>query len=399
MTRDLLTISAAREAVLAAVRPVPAEPVPVGIAADRVLAQDVRAACDAPPFDNSAMDGFAVVAAASSGPLRIIGEARAGRPAAVPLTAGEAIRISTGAPLPAGADAVVPIEQARLDGDRISATAPVAPGRHVRRAGEDLRAGAVVLRAGTRLGPGELTVAIAAGASELRCARRPRVAIVCTGDELRAAGAELAPGEIHNSNAPMLAALAARAGAAPEPLVRTVPDDPHATREALDAALAQADLVVVSGGVSVGPHDHVKPALAALGVEQRFWGLDLRPGHPTWFGARGDALVLGLPGNPVSSFVTFTLFARPALLALQGASAPLPPREAALLADDVRRRPREQALRVRLAPGEDGIARATPTGPQGSHVTASLAGADALAFVAAGEGAAAAGERVPVERL
>jgi len=435
MTQASLSIAAAREAVLAEARPVSAEPVPVGIAAGRVLATDVRAAADAPPFDNSAMDGFAVAAASSSGPLRIVGEARAGAPAGVAVGPGEAVRISTGAPLPDGADAVVPIEQARLDGDRVTATAPVAPGRHVRRAGEDLRAGEVVLRAGARLGPGELAVAIAAGAAQLACARRPRVAIVCTGDELRAPGAELRAGEIHNSNAAMLAALAAQVGAAPAESVaaaryeapaaatadagatdaratdppagapdawaeaaRVVADDAAATRDALAGALATADLVIASGGVSVGPHDHVKAALAALGVQQRFWGLDLRPGHPTWFGARGEQLVLGLPGNPVSSFVTFTLFARPALLALQGASAPLPPRESALLSAEVCRGPREQAVRVRLAPGDDGVARATPTGPQGSHVTASLAGADALAFVAPGEGAVAAGERVPIER-
>jgi molybdopterin molybdotransferase len=399
MTRTLLSIAAAREAVLAAVRPLPAEPVPVGIALDRVLAGDVRAARDAPPFDNSAMDGFAVVADASSGPLRIVGEARAGRPAGVALNAGEAVRISTGAPLPEGADAVVALEDAQLDGERVTPAAATPPGRHVRRAGEDLRAGEVVLRSGTRLGPGELAVAIAAGAAELRCARRPRVAIVCTGDELREPGAELAPGEIHNSNAAMLAALAALAGAQPAPSVEVVADDRESTEAALAEALAGADVVIASGGVSVGAHDHVKAALAALGVQERFWGLDLRPGHPTWFGTRGDQLVFGLPGNPVSSHVTFTLFARPALRALQGDARPLPRRDQAVLAQDVRQARREQALRVRLDPADDGVPRATPTGPQGSHVTASLAGADALAFVAPGDGTLPAGARVPIERL
>ncbi|HXE45589.1 MAG TPA: molybdopterin molybdotransferase MoeA, partial [Conexibacter sp.] len=241
-----------------------------------------------------------------------------------------------------------------------------------------------------------LAVAASAGAAELSCTRRPRVAILCTGDELRPPGSPLAPGEIHNSNGPMLAALAAQEGAVLT-TVATVPDTRTATEEALAHALRDADVVVLSGGVSVGPHDHVKPALAALGVAQRLWGVDLQPGKPTWFGVRDAQLVFGLPGNPVSSFVTFALFARPALRALQ-AAPPLPPREHAMLTVDVPRRARTQALRVRLD-AADGALRATPTGAQGSHVTASLLGADALAFLARGEGAVAAGERVLVERL
>jgi molybdopterin molybdotransferase len=392
----LLSIEAAREMVASSCAPLAAEPVPVGDAVGRVLAADVRAAADVPRFDNSAMDGFAVRSAASSGPLRLVGESRAGAPAQVALAPGEAIRISTGAPLPHGADAVLPLEQAEEADGRVTATAAVAAGQHVRRAGEDLRAGAVVLRAGSVLGPGSLSVAVGAGAGELSCARRPRVAILSTGDELRPPGAPLGPGEIHNSNAPMLAALAAGAGARVV-AAAAVRDEREATEAALTAALADADVVVLSGGVSVGPHDHVKPALAALGVEQRFWRVDLQPGKPTWFGTRGAQLVFGLPGNPVSSFVTFTLFARPALRALQGA-APQPPREQALLTRDVPRRGRTQAVRVLLG-SREGVLEATPTGPQGSHVTTSLAAADALAFVGGGDGVAAAGAPVGVERI
>jgi len=392
----LLSIEEARAAVASSCALLPAEPVALEDAAGRVLAADVRAGADAPAFDNSAMDGFAVRSDASSGPLRIVDESRAGRPASRPLAAGEAIRISTGAGLPAGADAVAPLERATEADGRVTLTEPVAPGQHVRHAGEDLRAGAVVLRAGTSLGAGGLSVAAAAGAGALSCARRPRVAILCTGDELRPPGSPLGPGEIHNSNGPMLAALAAQEGAEVV-AVETVRDTRAETEAALAAALGAADVTIVSGGVSVGPHDHVKPALEALGVAQRFWRVDLQPGKPTWFGARGGQLVFGLPGNPVSSFVTFALFARPALRALQGAQ-PLPPRERAVLTEDVPRRARTQALRVRLD-AADGTLRATPTGAQGSHVTASLLGADALAFVAAGEGVAAAGEQVPVERL
>jgi molybdopterin molybdotransferase len=393
---ELLSIEAARASVASSCAPLPAEPVAVEDAAGRVLAADLRAAADVPRFDNSAMDGFAVRSDASSGSLLVVDEARAGAPASRTLAAGEAIRISTGAAMPAGADAVAPVEQAQEADGRVTLAAAVEPGQHVRRAGEDLRAGSVVLEAGTLLGPGALSVAVGAGAGSLPCARRPRVAVLCTGDELRPPGSSLAAGEIHNSNGPMLAALAAQAGAAVV-AVETVRDARAATEAALAAALADADVLVLSGGVSVGPHDHVKPALAALGVEQRFWRVDLQPGKPTWFGTRGAQLVFGLPGNPVSSFVTFALFARPALRALQGAP-PLPRREQAVLGEDVPRRSRTQALRVRLE-ATDGTLRATPSGAQGSHVTASLLAADGLAFLAAGAGAAEAGTRVPVERL
>lgn len=397
MPTTLLSIDAARATVLSRCGPLAREPVPVEDAADRVLAVDLQAATDVPAFDNSAMDGFAVHSGASRGPLRIVGESRAGAPATVPVAAGAAVRISTGAVLPDGADAVIPVEQAQeADGCVTLTAAVVTPGQHVRRAGEDLRAGTVALPAGTVLGPGALSVAVGAGAGTLSCARRPRVAILCTGDELRPPGAALGPGEIHNSNAVMLAALARRCGA--EVLVaQAVRDERADTERALARALDDADALVLSGGVSVGPHDHVKPALAALGVEQRFWRIDLQPGKPTWFGTRGPRLVFGLPGNPVSSFVTFALLARPALLALQGAAA-LPRAEQAELAADVPRRGRMQAVRVRLA-APNGALTATPTGPQGSHVTASLLAAEALAFIAAGEGVARVGERVAIERL
>jgi len=393
---DLRSIEAARTDVVSSCAPLPAEPVAVADAVGRVLAADLAAAADVPPFDNSAMDGFAVCDEASSGELRIVDESRAGRPASSALAPGEAIRISTGAAMPAGADAVAPVEQAHEEDGHVTLMAPVAAGQHVRRTGEDLRAGAVALPAGTVLGAGALGVAVGAGAATLTCARRPRVTILCTGDELRPPGAPLAPGEIHNSNAVMLAALALREGAVVT-RAEAVRDTREATEAALARALEEADVVVLSGGVSVGPHDHVKPALAALGVAERFWRVDLQPGKPTWFGTRGAQLVFGLPGNPVSSFVTFVLFARPALRALQGA-APLPPRERATLTQDVPRRGRTQALRVRLD-GSDGTLRATPTGAQGSHVTVSLPAARALAFVPSGEGIARAGEQVPVERL
>ena len=393
---DLITIDEARRRVLAAVTRLGDEPVSLHDALGRVLAEDVAATVAVPPFDSSAMDGFAVLAGPAA-ELEVIGEARAGHPATVPLHAGSAIRISTGAVLPEGADAVVPVERTTAVKERI-AVPEIAAGTNVRRAGEDIPRGAVVLQAGTQLGPAELGVAASVGRAELTCAQKPRVAVLVTGDELTEPGHRLAPGGIYSSNAYSLSAQVERAGG--EVIQRaTVPDDAQGTRRALEDALAAADLVVVSGGVSVGPHDHVKPALRDLGVEERFWGVRLRPGKPTWFGVREGTLAFGLPGNPVSAMVTFQLFARPALAALQGA-APEARRVTATLGSPIARNPqREQAVRVHLLQSLNGPT-ATPTkDAQGSHVLTSMVGADGLALIAPGEGDAPAGERVEVELL
>lgn len=377
------------------VTPLGDERVRLGAALGRVLAEEVESPLPVPPFDSSGMDGFALVAGPAA-ELEVIGEARAGHPFERAVTPGRAVRISTGAVIPQGADAVVPIERVSPRGARVRVPA-TEPGANVRRAGDDVRAGRLVLRAGAVLGPAELGVAASVGRESLRCALRPRVAVLVTGDELTPPGKPLPPGGIYSSNGFALAAQAERAGA--ELTAReTVPDDPGRTRAALGAALESADVAIVSGGVSVGPHDHVKSALAELGVEERFWGVALRPGKPTWFGARGDTLAFGLPGNPVSAMVTFQLFVRPALAALQGA-APDSRRIVAALDEPVPRNPvREQAVRVTIRAAEDGL-RVLPTGAQGSHVLTSMLGADGLALVAPGEGDAAVGERVEVELL
>ena len=392
---DLISIDEARRRVLEAVRPLGDEDVPLELALGRVLAEEVTSAIDVPPFDSSGMDGYALIAGPEA-ELEVIGEARAGHPASEAVRAGAAVRISTGAALPDGADAVVPVERTRANGDSVRVPA-AAPGANIRRAGEDIRAGDIVLRAGTVLGPAELGVGASVGRASLRCALRPRVAVLVTGDELTAPGEPLGAGGIYSSNGFALTAQVDQAGAA---LVGrgTVPDTPDGTREAIREALEEADVVIVSGGVSVGPHDHVKDALRDLGVEERFWGVRLRPGKPTWFGTRGDTLAFGLPGNPVSAMVTFQLFARPALAALQGAAADAPRVTAVLAHPLARNRQREEAVRVRLRHTEQGLVAET-TGEQGSHMLTSMLGADGLALIGAGEGELAAGERVDVELL
>jgi molybdopterin molybdotransferase len=389
----LLTIEEARARVLGALTPLADEELAVADALGRVLAEDIRAAHDVPSFANSAMDGFAIRSGPAGRALRIVGESRAGSPSRAAVGDGEAVRISTGAAVPDGADAILPAESAGDDGDTVTVQEDVRAGNHVRGPGEDLRAGATVLAAGALLGPAELGLIVEAGRATVRCGRRPRVAVLATGDELVAPGEPLGHGQLHNSNAITLGALARRTGA---DLVHTseVADDAAATRAAIERALDGTDAVLLTGGVSVGPHDHVKPALAALGVEEVFWRVALRPGKPMWFGRRGAQLVFGLPGNPVSAIVCFLLFARPALAALQGVAVP-PQRGRAILAEAVpRQRTREEAVRVRL---EDG--RATPTGPQGSHQLSSMLGADALAIVPRGEGELEAGAEVEIERI
>ena len=401
----LISVEEARRRVLAAARPNVAERVPCADALGRVLAEDVASGEDQPPFDSSAMDGYAVPAGAS-GELAVVGEARAGAPAQRPVAPGEAIAISTGARVPEGAGAVVPIERVEpvpepgAAGPAGRVRVPeLPPGANIRRAGEDVKAGQTVLTAGTAVGPAEAAMLAALGRTEVACTRRTHVAIVVTGDELVEPGTPLGPGQIRDSNGPALAALATAAGARVTSRTR-VGDDFAATQHALAHAIETADLVCVSGGVSVGEHDHVKPALNELGVNQSFWGVALKPGKPTWFGtAPGGELVFGLPGNPVSAMVTFQLFAHPALNALAGASEPLPPRvRARLTAPVALSEKREQAIRCRLAPADDGLT-AEPTGAQGSHRISSMLGANALALVPQGSGELRAGCPVHVEPL
>jgi molybdopterin molybdotransferase len=395
MPGSLISVDEARDRVLAAVHPLGAERVSLDDALGRVLAEDVVADLDLPPFDSSAMDGYALVAG-TAGELPVVGESQAGRPFDGRVEAGQAVRISTGAVIPAGADAVVPVERVELDGDRVRVPA-TEQGAHVRRSGEDLRRGDVVIGSGTEIGAAEIGMLAALGRVDAACARRPRLAIVATGDELVAAGQPLGPGQIHDSNAAAIAAFATMAGADVTGR-RRIEDTRSGTVEGIGAAADASDVICITGGVSVGPHDHVKPALAELGFDELLWGVKLKPGKPFWFGVRGDQYAFGLPGNPVSAMVTFALFARPALRALQGAD-PSATRSLARLDGPIEANAdRDQAVRCLLRMADDGW-HAEPTGPQGSHVMSSMLGAGALAIVPAGDRDLGPGEQVVIELL
>jgi molybdopterin molybdotransferase len=379
----------ARALLLERLSPLPAETVALTSALmGRVVADDVHAAHDLPPFDNSAMDGYAVRAADAAEELPVTGHSFAGDDPAQ-LEPHTAMTIATGAPLPAGADAVVPVELAHASGDRVSFEGPVARGDHVRPRGTDVPAGAVVISAGNSLRPLALAAIATSGVAELRCHRAPRVCVVVTGDELVAPGEPLLHGQIHESNSILIAARCEQAGAQIVSVER-VHDDAADTREALREALGEADVVVTSGGVSVGTRDHVKPALAALGVEQLFWRLAVQPGRPTWCGLRAGRVVIGLPGNPLSVMVGLELLLVPALRRLAGAAHPGPVTFQLPLTEPLRQDPQRLRVRpVRLVAGG-----AEPLGADLSHQLGRAAAADALALVPVGGGELAAGTPV-----
>jgi molybdopterin molybdotransferase len=384
----LLTIDEALRAVLERVHPLRAEAIPLGSAAGRVLAADARAVVDLPPFPSSAMDGFAVRAADTPGRLPVVARVAAGRPAPHPLAAGEAMAIATGGVVPEGADAVVPVEYVSEDGNTVEVPA-VAADTNVRPRARDIATGAVVVLAGTVLGPAQLGALAAAGIAEVACSVRPRVSIVTTGTELRAPGESLAPGQIYESNGVMLAAAVSSAGA--EVLsAASAADDEDEHRALLEHGL-EADVLVTSGGVSVGPHDLVRSIEAELGVEEVFWRVAVKPGKPISFGVRGATLVFGLPGNPVSSLVCFELFVRPALRALQGIGEPGPTYAVGELVTTVpRNAERDEFVRAR-ARLDDGRVVLEPVTGQESHMIAHAAAADALVHVPRGQGDLAAG--------
>jgi molybdopterin molybdotransferase len=389
---ELLSIEQALAEILARALPLPAEPVAIASAAGRVTAEAPRAVVDLPPFASSAMDGFAVRSEDTPGRLRIAARIAAGRPAGEPLEHGAAMAIATGGAVPEGADAVVPVEYVVEYDNSVEVPERVPMDANVRPRGGDVAAGDVVVGSGSRLGAAQLGALAAAGVAEVACTRRPRAAVLTTGTELRAPGEPLGPGEVYEANGVMLAAQLATAGAVVEPL-GAVADDEEAHRATIRRGL-EADVLVTSGGVSVGVHDLVRRVEAELGVEEVFWGVAVKPGKPLSFAVKGASLVFGLPGNPVSSLVGFELFVRPAVLALQGVADPAPAFQQGTLAAAVRRNPqRDQLLRARSSRG-DGLPTVEPVRGQESHMIARAASADALVLVERGEGEAGAGSPV-----
>jgi molybdopterin molybdotransferase len=370
-----------------------------------VLAEDVVAATDVPAFRNSAMDGYAVRAAeiAEGDELQVIGEIAAGAAHLVEPGPGQAVRIMTGAPLPPGADAVVPVEITDEVEDRVRVRTGLRPGDNVRTAGEDVRAGQTVLKMGTWLGAADIGMCAAVGLDDILVYPRPRVVVVSTGDELAEPGAPLAPGQIRDSNSYMLTTMAREAGATAYrlPIVR---DDPRALREAFEGALAHADLVVTSGGVSAGRYDFVKQVLSELG-DVRFTKVGMQPGMPQAFGCavrdRSHKVpCFGLPGNPVSAYVSFEVFVRPAIRKLQGRTDLHRPRVTAVLDAPVKSPAHKVSfVRVTLHRMGDGVWHARSTGSQGSGILRSVVLADGLAEIPAEVTEVSAGERLVVHLL
>jgi molybdopterin molybdotransferase len=388
----LLTIEEALAHILDRAQPLPAETVALAEAAGRVLVEAATSRTDLPPFPSSAMDGFAVRAEETPGELLVAFRIAAGRPSSEVLPPGSAAAIATGGAVPEGADVVVPIERVTEHDDRVEIPELAQPGQHIRPRGGDVREGAVVVAAGTRLGSAHIGALAAAGVAEVRCSVRPHVAVLATGSELRAPGEQLAPGQIFESNRAMIASVLSAAGGEVEQLP-VVEDEEQAHRESLERAL-EADAVVTSGGVSMGPHDLVRAVAAELGVEEVFWGVAVKPGKPLSFGVRGATLVFGLPGNPVSSLVGSLLFVRPALLARQGITDPGPFFESGHAASALRRSPqRDEFVRARRTADEDGILL-EPVAGQESHMIVRASSADALVHVPRGTGEIGAGELV-----
>ena len=398
----MLTVKEARERILAGLDPLPPTEVGLTEAGGMVLADDLLAPHDLPRFDNSAMDGYAVkrtdVKGASTEKrvaLALAGEVKAGEVSDVAIISGACVRIMTGAQVPPGADAVVPVEDTEETGSKVWISAEPPPHGHIRPAGDDVSTGSTVVRAGTELGPGELALLASLGLSPVLVRGRPTVAIVTTGDELVSPEEEPGPGRIRDSNTVALRALTHESGARPA-IFREVTDDLDAVTATLERAAETADLVVSGGGVSVGRYDFVKQAVERLGRID-LWRVAMQPGKPVVSGVVRGTPFLGLPGNPVSVHIGFEQFVRPAIRKLRGCSALLRPVMLATLTEELRKKAgRLHFVRVALAVDGPGLL-ATPTGSQGSHIQSSLVGCHGVARFPAERTELAAGAEVEVE--
>lgn len=394
----MLSVEEAQRQVLDETPVLGTEVVSLADALGRVIREDVRALRDVPSADNSAMDGYAIRAEDVASPparLRVVEDVPAGRLAQRTVERGTAIRIMTGALLPAGSDCVIPVEQTDGGSDLVEVTASLRRGANVRARGEDMRAGDVILHAGSRLGPGEIGVLASVQKETVAVGLRPTVAILSTGDEIIPIDGAWEPGKVVNSNSWSLAALARSAGALAREM-GIVGDTLEATKHAI-AGAASSDFILSSGGVSVGAYDFVKDALDELGAETKFWQVAMKPGKPLVLARLGERLYFGLPGNPVSCMVSFLLFIVPAIRKAMGERGTLtPPLVRATLAAPLRSRgDRRQYFRARAAAREGAIV-VTPMAGQGSGQSTGMIGANAFAVVEAGTKEIAAGEAVEI---
>jgi molybdopterin molybdotransferase len=400
----MLSVDEARKHVLASISRVAIIDVPLLDSLGLTLGQEIVAENNIPPFDNSAMDGYAVRSADIGGAsqedpadLAVIGDLPAGKAPTAPLGKGQAIRIMTGAPIPQGSDTVVPVELTRADEDRVSILEELSDGANVRRAGEDVKTGQSVMSSGTPIGPAELGMLASLGCASVKCFRRAVVGIISTGDELLPVGEELSPGKIRDSNSYTAYGMVKDAGA--EPLrLGIVGDQAEVLEKTILDNVERVDVFVTSGGVSVGDYDMVKDVLAKIG-EMNFWKVAMRPGKPQAFGHVQGKPLFGLPGNPVSVMVSFEHFVRPALLAMMGREDILRPQVKAVLDSPLgRKKGRAEFIRV-IAEWRDGCYHARVTGPQGSGILSSMVKGNALAILPKDVGRLEPGEEVTLELL
>lgn len=390
------TFEEARSLILSRVAPLGRERVPITAASGRILAEDVRAPRDMPQWDNSAMDGYAVRSAdcTRAATLKLTGYQAAGDAASPRVASGCAVKIMTGSPIPEGCDAVVPFEETEEAGGFVKIHAPVRPRAHIRFRGEDVKTGDLVIPAGTALRPPEISMLASFCNAFVPVYRKARVAVLSTGDELVELGEALSPGKIVNSNSLSLAAAIEEAGAVPA-LLGIAPDEKESLREKIAEGL-KADALITSAGVSAGDLDFIREVLAELSVEQVLWGVDIKPGKPIAFGIKNGKPVFALPGNPVSSLITFEMFVRPALLKMMGHPKPDKSLVKATLAESIRKKAgKVNFFRVRIAV-ENGEYVARTSGDQNTGILRTMVLADGIAVLPAERTVFEAGEKVDV---